>query len=253
MPIHLGTQGWSYKSWEGLVYPAGTPPGDYLAEYAKKHSAVEIDSTYYATPRVSTVKQWDASTPADFRFTAKFPQKITHEKMLEGVERDVLQFLDAMSLLGPKLGPLLLQFPYNFKPDRRAALADFLAALPPDFRYAVEVRQRGWLQDWFFDLLTQHGVALVLADYAYMPRLDRTTTDFTYIRWLGNRKDVPDDQYDRVRINRDQELDHWAEVIGSLVDGGVTVWGFANNHYMGHSPATLAGLEARLSARGIEG
>jgi uncharacterized protein YecE (DUF72 family) len=253
MTIYLGTQGWSYKSWDGVFYPKGTSAAGLLAEYAKKLRAVEIDSTFYATPRASTVKQWNDATPEGFRFTAKFPQKITHEKMLKDVGQDVAFFLDTMSLLGPKLGPLLLQFPYSFKPDQRTALEDFLASLPPAprFRYAVEVRQRGWLQDWFFDLLARHGIALVLADYAYMPKLERPTTDFSYIRWLGNRKDVPDDEYDHVRINRDKELDHWAQVIADLVDRGVTIWGFANNHYMGHSPATLSMIEARLKARGI--
>lgn len=253
MTIHLGTQGWSYKSWDGVFYPKDTPSNKYLAEYANKLSAVEIDSTYYATPRAATVKQWNEVTPDDFRFTAKFPQKITHEKMLKGAGQDTSLFLDAMSQLGAKLGPLLLQFPYNFKPDQRPVLEEFLAALPPPprFRYAVEVRQRGWLQDWFFEILERHQVALVLADYAYMPRLSRPTTDFTYIRWLGNRKDVPDDEYDHVRIDRSNELDHWAEVISDLVDKGVAIWGFANNHYMGHSPATLREIQVRLSQRGI--
>ncbi len=251
MAVYLGTQGWSYKSWDGVFYPSNTPPGEYLAEFAKKLHAVEIDSTYYATPRPSTVQQWNEVTPNDFRFTAKFPQKITHEKMLKDVGQDVARFLDAMSLLGDKLGPLLLQFPYTFKPEQRAPLAEFLTALPTNFRYAVEVRHRGWLQDWFFDLLAQHRVAFVLADYAYMPKLERTTTDLAYIRWLGNRKDVPDDEYDRVRLDRAPELDHWAEVIADLADKGVTVWGFANNHYMGHSPATLREIQTRLQARGI--
>lgn len=254
MAIYLGTQGWSYKSWDGVFYPKDTPSNNYLAEYAQKLHAVEVDSTFYATPRQSTVKQWEAVTPDDFRFTAKFPQKITHEKMLKDVGQDVSYFLDTMSLLGPKLGPLLLQFPYMFKPDQRPVLEDFLASLPPPprFRYAIEVRQRGWLKDWFFEMLEHAGVALVLADYAYMPKLTRPTADFTYIRWLGNRKDVPDDEYDHVRINRDKELDQWTGVIADLVDKGITIWGFANNHYMGHSPATLQELGARLQARGIE-
>ncbi len=248
MEIYLGTQGWSYKSWNGVFYPENTPAGQYLAEYAKKRNVVEIDSTFYASPRPSTVLQWSDITPDGFRFTAKVPQKITHGKMLKDAEADMAAFLDAMSALGDKLGPLLLQFPYNFRPDQRPVLEDFLAALPRKFRYAVEVRQRGWLQDWFYDLLSRHHVALVLADYAFMPKLAVTTTDFTYIRLLGNRKDVPDDEYDHVRINRDKELDHWAEVISDLAEKDVNIWVLANNHYMGHSPATLNELEGRLKA-----
>lgn len=244
--VLLGTQGWSYKSWVGSFYPPDAAVGDYLAAYAGQFRAVEIDSTYYGTPAPQTVKHWHASTPGDFRFTAKFPQTITHAKMLQDTQHETLQFLDTLALLGEKLGPLLLQFPYQFKPDRRETLAQFLAALPRNFRYAVEVRHRGWLDDAFFGMLAEQHVALALTDYAYMPRLERTTTDFAYIRWLGNRRDVPDDQYDRVRLQREADLDHWASLITQFLDRGITIWGFANNHYQGHSPATVRALLERL-------
>lgn len=250
--IHLGTQGWSYKSWEGVFYPQGTPPGSYLAQYATKFKTIEIDSSFYGTPRAAYLAKWDRDTPADFRFTAKFPKLITHEKMLVDAQEDAQHFLSAMSALGEKLGPLCLQFSYEFKPDARNLLDEFLGALPTQFRYAVEVRNRGWLKDWFFELLTKHRAALVLVDRVYMPKLEEVTTDFTYIRWLGNRKDVPDDEYTHVRINRDKELNEWADVIQELNERDVDVWGFANNHYMGHSPATLRELQTRLQEKGIE-
>lgn len=244
--LYLGTQGWSYKSWVGAFYPGHSSPGSFLTEYAKNFGAVEIDSTYYGTPRPQTLKKWYETTPADFRFTAKFPQSITHEKMLEGVEREAAHFLATMNLLGEKLGPLLLQFPYTFKPSQRKTLAEFLAALPQDFRYAIEVRNRGWLTEPFFELLEKHRVALVLTDHTYLPKMERVTTDFTYIRWLGTRTDVPDGEYQQVRIEREQELDRWSEYINRALNDGVTVWGFANNHYQGHSPATLRSLMERL-------
>lgn len=250
--IFLGTQGWSYKSWEGVFYPKGTPPGQYLAQYATQFNAIEIDSSFYGTPRLSNIQKWDKDTPANFRFAAKFPKQITHDKMLQDVAQETALFLDTMNQLGTKLGPLCLQFSYEFKPDQRGLLEEFLASLPPTFRYAVEVRNRGWFKDWFFDLLKQHRAALVLVDRVFMPKLQEATTDFTYIRWLGNRKDIPDDDYTHVRINRDQELDQWADTIAELHERDVDVWGFANNHYMGHSPATLREIRDRLQARGIE-
>ena len=249
--IHLGTQGWSYKSWEGVFYPTGTPSNRYLAHYATKLKAVEIDSSFYGTPRLANIAKWDKDTPADFRFAAKFPKLITHDNMLEGVDNETAQFLDAMSRFGDKLGPLCLQFSYEFGPTKRKVLDDYLAGLPTQFRYAVEVRHRGWFQDWFYELLKKHRTALVLVDRVTMPRLELATTDFTYIRWLGNRKDVPDDEYDHVRIQRDRELDEWAGVIAELQERDVDVWGFANNHYMGHSPATLQEIRDRLNAKGI--
>lgn len=250
--IHLGTQGWSYKSWVGVFLPAGTPANAYLREYARQFSAVEIDATFYGTPRASTIKSWAEATPPGFRFTAKFPQAITHAKMLKDTDPEVAAFLDAMTQLGPKLGPLLLQFSYQFRPAQRAELETFLESLPSGFRFAVEVRHRGWLQEWFYEILSRRGVALVMADYAYMPKLTHTTADFAYMRWLGNRKDVPDDQYDRVRYPRTADLDRWSDVIADLVERGITIWGFANNHYMGHSPATVRELAERLKARGFK-
>ncbi len=244
--IFLGTQGWSYKSWVGTFYPDGTRQEDYLKEYAKRIKAVEIDSTYYGTPRLQTVKQWRDVTPDNFRFTAKFPQSITHEKMLKDADAETMEFLHTIQLLGEKLGPLLLQFPYQFRPEQKETLAQFLTALPSDFRYAVEVRHRGWLNEAFFELLAKHRVALALTDYEYMPKLDRVTTDFTYIRWLGSRQAIPEGQYDRVLIQREKELDHWRNVIMRLVEQGVTIWAFANNHFQGHSPYTVRSMMERL-------
>jgi len=257
--IYLGTQGWSYKSWGGVFYPSGTPSNRYLAAYATKFKAIEIDSTFYGTPRRTNVEKWVNDTPDHFRFAAKFPKLITHEKMLNGVESETAFFLDAMSKFGAKLGPLCLQFAYDFAPAKRELLDEFLASLPQTtrdgtrFRYAVEIRHRGWLQDWFFEMLKKHRAALVLVDRVAMPKLALTTTDFTYIRWLGNRKDIPDDDYSRVRIQRDRELAEWAETIAELDAREIDVWGFANNHYMGHSPATLRELQTLLHARGVNG
>ncbi|MBI4675048.1 MAG: DUF72 domain-containing protein [Chloroflexi bacterium] len=255
--IFLGTQGWSYKSWEGVFYPQGTPSNRYLADYATKFKAIEIDSSFYSTPRLSNIEKWDNDTPADFRFAAKFPKQITHEKMLDDVARETAFFLDTLSKFGAKLGPLCLQFAYEFSPDKRDLLDEYLASLPSrsptdePLRYAVEVRHRGWFKDWFFELLKKHRAALVLVDRVTMPKLDIATTDFTYIRWLGNRKDVPDDAYTHVRIHRDKELDEWADTIAELHERDVDVWAFANNHYMGHSPATLREIQARLKERGV--
>lgn len=246
--LFLGTQGWAYQSWVGVFYPQGAKPSDYLTEYAKHFCTVEIDSTYYAIPRPSSVEQWRDAVPAHFRFTAKFPQIITHEKMLTEAERETEQFLNTMALLGDKLGPLVLQFPYTFTPDQRDTLARYLATLPTQFRYAVEVRQRGWLKDAFFDLLKQHRVAYVVSDYGYMPRVTRVTTDFAYIRLLGSRKNFKDEQFDRVRFNREADLKRWSDWMIELNKQGIVVWAFVNNRYQGHSPATVRALIERIES-----
>lgn len=139
------------------------------------------------------------------------------------------------------------RFDAAFRVDALPVLAAFLAELPPDLRYAVEIRHRGWLTEEFTRLLEVRRVALVLPDLYYMPRLDRVTTDFAYIRLLGKRSAVPDD-FSHVRIERDRELALWAERIRGYLAGGVTVFAFANNHYQGHGPATARALLSRVAA-----
>ena len=133
-------------------------------------------------------------------------------------------------------------------------LADFLPGLPAGHRYAVEVRHRSWLKEETFerlkDLLQGHGVALCLVQHAWMPVLDTVTAPFVYIRWLGCREDIPDGEFGHVRINRDVQLDRWTEQVKRYQDAALTVYGYFNNHYQGHSPASVRALQARLS--GIE-
>ena len=236
----LGTQGWSYPSWVGSFYPEGKKAKEYLSEYANHFPTVEIDSTYYAIPKPSLVDHWNRSTPETFLFSAKFPKQITHEKRLIDCENDVDLFLKSMSHLNGKLGPMVLQFDYTFRADQFEVLARFLERLPKELRYAVEVRHRGWLKrEDFFELLSTHRVALVLADIYYMPKLDKTTTDFVYIRWLGNRNEVADDQYEKIILDKTKELLHWSGVVKGFLDKNLRVFGYFNNHYMGHSPGSI--------------
>jgi uncharacterized protein YecE (DUF72 family) len=138
--------------------------------------------------------------------------------------------------LGDKLAVLTLQFAYDFTPDHRDLLEAFLAALPKGPRYAVELRNRGWLNPDLGERLSQHNVALVLQDLHYMPKLDWITADFTVIRWLGRRQDIQ--AFDRIQIDRTAVLEKWAERVGRFLDDGVDVYGYFNNHFAGHSPAS---------------
>src|ERR671921_2436649 len=175
--LYLGTSGWSYSDWEGTLYPAALPSGSRLAEYVKRYATVEIDSTFYGTPRRSTVQNWREVAPDGFLFAAKFPQEITHESNLVGTEAETREFLRTMAELGDRLGPLLLQLPPSFTVEGMGVLEDFLNGLPEGFRYAVEVRHRGWLGSDLPEMLRERGVALALIDYPRMPRLEEATAD----------------------------------------------------------------------------
>ena len=195
----VGTSSWSWPDWRGILYSEGCKERDFIAEYARRLPTVEIDSTFYRSPSPSTVAGWEERTPPGFIFSAKVPQKITHEKGLVDCGEETSAFLDAMSRLGPKLGPLVLQFGYVAKgkdPEEYRTGADFLrrlaaylGSLPPGFRWAVEVRNRTWLEGDLPKLLADRGVALVLSDYFTMPglpelegKVDPVTADFAYMR-----------------------------------------------------------------------
>ena len=234
--LFLGTQGFAFDDWIGPFYPEGTPKRAFLEEYAKHFPTVEIDSTFYATPRASVVEGWQARTPDSFKFAAKFPKLITHEKQLEGARGDSEGFVGTMQSLGDKLAVLTLQFAYDFTPDRFKRLEAFIEVLPRGPRYAVELRNRKWLDSNIGEMLSQHNVALVLQDLYYMPKLDWITADFTVIRWLGRRSDIQ--VFDRIQIDRTDVLQRWSERVSGFLDDGVDVYGYFNNHFAGHSPAS---------------
>lgn len=235
--LRLGTQGFAFDDWVGPFYPPGTPKSAYLEAYARAFSTVEIDSTFYATPRASVVEGWARRTPEGFRFAAKFPKLITHDKKLDGARGDSEAFVGTMQALGDKLGVLTLQFAYDFTPDLFGRLEAFLNDLPKGPRYAVEVRNRQWLTADLGELLSGLGVALVLQDLYYMPKMSWITSDFTVVRWLGRRSDI--EHFDRIQIDRTKELTAWAERVRRFLEDGLEVYGYFNNHFAGHSPASL--------------
>jgi uncharacterized protein YecE (DUF72 family) len=236
--LYLGTSGWSYADWEGTLYPQGLPAASRLAEYAKHYATVEIDSTFYGTPRRSTVEKWRETVPEGFLFAAKFPQEITHEGRLVGCEKEAADFVRTMESLGDRLGPLLLQLPPSFAVEGMGILEDFLALLPTGFRYAVEVRHRSWLGSDLPQMLRERGAALALIDYPGMPRMQEATADFVYVRWLGDRREFPAG-HTRAKRDRREDLEWWSERVGRFLSEDREVFAYANNHYQNHSPSTL--------------
>ena len=246
--LYLGTSGWSYADWEGTVYPPGTTPAARLAEYVKHFATVEIDSTFYGTPNGTTVERWRKVAPRGFLFAAKFPQEITHEKNLVNCRDATGDFVRTMQGLGDRLGPLLLQLPPDFTVEGMEVLNTFLQELPEGPRYAVEVRHSSWVGSELPKLLRERGAALTLVDYPKMPRLEEATTDFAYIRWLGNRREFPSG-HTHLKKDRTEDLRWWSGVVDRFLQEGKTVFAYANNHYQNHSPSTIEKfLELRRDA-----
>lgn len=234
----MGSAGWSYDDWEGPFYPEGLASTDRIKTYSSYFRSVEIDSTFYGIPRMRTVQNWYERTPDDFVFAAKFPARITHEARLINVSDDTYGFIETMTELGEKLGPLLLQFPPSFTAASFDDLERFLTGLPDGLLYAVEVRHPSWLNDRFADLLETWGVAMCLTcSGGHLKKFWRTTSRVAYIRWLGNHNDF--EHFDRRQRDRSEDLEWWIPRIRHFLGQGGTVFGYVNNHYEGHSPETL--------------
>lgn len=142
---------WAHRPWVGRFYPTGTKPGTELPLYARWCTAVEGNTTFYATPAPATVAKWAEQTPSDFRFAFKLPRTVTHDKRLRDVAAEVRGFLDVIEPLGDRVGPVQVQLPGSFGPDDLTVLLAFLRRLPQDWPWALELRHRG-----FFDRSPAH-------------------------------------------------------------------------------------------------
>lgn len=276
--LRLGASSFSSPDWVGPFYPKGTSPARFLEVYAAHFDTVEIDSTYYAVPSARTVEGWARKTPERFLIAAKFPREIVHGG--DGAVPDAAKILDpeiaypvrdrflrVMAGLGPRLGPLVIQFPYfNRKVFASEApflerLDRFLGDLPEGPRYAVEIRNRAWLTPALADLCRRRRAALVLVDQAWMPHadeverlMDPVTADFAYVRLLGDRKEIEaiTTTWEKEVIDRTDRLSRWARFLARLTERRVPSFVYVNNHYAGHAPATLERLK-RLFLDASEG
>lgn len=236
--IKIGTSGFYYKDWVGNFYPQFCPHADFLRFYSSQFKTVEIDATFYRLPTEAMVKKWVCCSPKHFVFSAKFPRMVTHEGTIESRIETASAFVNVMKQMGPKLGPLLLQFPYSFKPDSISLFRDIIRNLPGQCRIAVEVRNKSWLKvDSFLQELADKNAALVMIDHPWMPKVNISTADFHYLRFLGDRKQIPDD-FSYVRFDRENDLSYWVKLITGRENSSQKVYSYFNNHYSGHSPTT---------------
>lgn len=244
--VKIGTSGFSYKDWLGNFYPQFCPQADFLQFYTSKFKTVEIDSTFYRIPSEKTIQKWNKVTPDNFVFSAKFPKTVTHEGKIDSRIEQMNQFIKTMALLGDKMGPLLLQFPYSFKPENSDILYKLMDALPVEGKFIVELRNRNWLNiGELFDRLRKDNRAFCLIDHPWMPKLQISTADFVYMRFLGDRKKIESD-FSFVRYERSEDLDFWSKLITEFVSEGKECFGYYNNHYSGHSPSTAESMIEKL-------
>lgn len=144
MTFYAGCAIWAYDGWANNFFPPGLAKDERLRAYARRLTAVEGNTTFYAVPPLPTAQKWAAETPESFQFCPKFPKAISHTAALRDVGAQTASFVGIMRALGPRLGPIMLQLPPGFGPNRLPLLRSFLENVPGGVRVAVEVRHEDW-------------------------------------------------------------------------------------------------------------
>lgn len=225
----IGTSGWSYDHWQGLLYPHNIPPRERLTYYLERYRTVEVNSTYYRWPPDSTFQTWGGRLPDGFRMTVKAPRGLTHIKRLYAPEEWLARIEGGLKELSSKMGVLLVQLPPKFAHDQER-LRYFLDAVPDWIKVAVEFRHPSWHCEEVFHLLEEKGAAYCIMSGANLPCILRATASFVYVRLHG-----PDSQYLYGGSYSDNDLRWWADRIGEWKAQSRNVWVYFNNDGEGNA------------------
>ena len=244
MAVHIGTSGWSYRHWDGVLYPDGLPVEHRLEHYVREFRTVELNASYYRWPTDAAFTSWRRRLPANFLLSVKAPGALTHAKRLYAPESWVARIRRAFVCLGPRAGVLLVQLPPSAQFDP-ARLAYFLQCVPARMRVCVEFRHPSWHQDATFDLLQQHGAAYCVMSGAHLPCLLRATAAFVYVRLHG-----PDHHRMYAGSYSDDDLRWWAGRVGEWQAMGRDVFVYFNNDGGGNAVRNARTLMAMTGTEG---
>jgi uncharacterized protein YecE (DUF72 family) len=247
LQYYIGCSGWSYSAWRGPFYPSDIDDSSWLRYYSSVFDYVEIDSSFYKTPNVFTVKNWFNKTPDNFKFTAKFPKVITHDKRLKDVSKEIEYFFQSMLPLREKTLALLIQLPPSLKiTEGIENLRQYVVPeLDDRFRYAIEVRDRTWFQDLAYNFFADNNICMVWSQLAELRTPPIVTTDFLYLRFIGDRS-IDEKDFGRIqKKDRVMEMKKWSSKVKRVINEegrgrkriNLAIVS-ANNHYAGFGPGT---------------
>jgi uncharacterized protein YecE (DUF72 family) len=234
--VRIGCSGWNYRHWREVVYPRGLPARSWLEHYATLFGTVEVNTTFYRLAKPEAVANWVRQTPPEFEFAVKASRYMTHMKRLTDLPQGLERFYAAIEPLtsSPKLGPVLWQFPPNFKRNEDR-LAEALAILPPG-RHAFEFRHESWFTSDVFELLRAYGAALTYGDHPERPWQPlELTTDWTFVRFHYGARG-------RRGNYSETELREWAARVRDL-RSGADVYAYFNNDWEGFAVANAQRLK----------
>jgi uncharacterized protein YecE (DUF72 family) len=241
LEYYLGCSGWSYEGWKGSFYPQDLDNRYWLSYYSKIFDFVEIDSTFYRIPSKFMVNNWDKRTSDNFRFAVKFPKVITHEKRLKDVGKDIERFYDVMEPLYDKILVFLIQLPPSLQIAEGLDLVKNLQyQLDPSFRYAIEVRHYSWFNELFYNYIKEKNYCLVWSQQDILITPPILTTDFVYLRLIGDRS-INEKDFGKINKDRTKEMEIWSKILEDddrkVKDLNIAIIA-SNNHYAGFGPMT---------------
>jgi uncharacterized protein YecE (DUF72 family) len=229
MTVHVGTSGWSYDHWTGVLYRRGLPSRDRLETYTESFSTVELNASFYRWPNERAFASWRERLPPGFTMSVKAPRGLTHARKLLEPEVWIERIATGLHALGDRLGMLIVQLPPALERDD-ARLATFLEQLPDWIRVAVEFRHESWHVEEVFAILERADAAYCVMSGANLPCILRATSRVVYVRMHG-----PDHEHLYAGSYSDDDLRWWAERIGEWERGGHEVFVYFNNDGEGHA------------------
>ncbi len=245
--LHIGTSGWSYDHWEGVLYPKGLPTAKRRQVYTEHFSTVELNASFYRWPREQTFETWNRELPPGFVMTVKAPRGLTHARRLNNPGPWIDRLTKSWHALRDRRGALLVQLhPAHERDDER--LDGFLSLLPDWMRVAVEFRHASWHVDEVMGILERHHAAYVVMSGPKLPCILRATAPFVYVRFHG-----PSNDRMYAGSYSDADMGWWADRIGEWRDQGRDVYAYFNNDGEGHAVRnadTLRALLGELPAAG---
>jgi uncharacterized protein YecE (DUF72 family) len=237
--VCIGTSGWHYRHWKGCFYPEELPSAGWLPYYAGLFHSVEVNNSFYHLPPEDSLDQWRDAVPDDFVFSVKASRYISHMKKLKDPSTTLPPFLERVTLLGDKLGPILIQLPSHWHLDI-LRLRDFLQSLDDRYRYAFEFRDPGWFDDRVYAALAEHQAAFCIFDLNRQLSPLEVTADFVYVRLHG-----PDGPYQGCYDNR--ALSRWVKRIRDWQDSGKPVHCYFDNDEKGYAPQNALTMQQMLN------
>lgn len=231
--IKVGCPVWSVKEWNGKIYPNNAKMPDLLKLYSKQFNTIELNVTHYQIPSNETISRWLDETTDGFTFCTKFPQIISHHKMLQNAEELTYDFCRQILDLGHKLGLPFLQLAPYFTPKQLPILEKYLNQLPDKLKIAVEFRHEDWFKNEFIwqetlAMMNQMGHATVITDVAGRRDVVHQSLSVSkaFIRWIGNEH--PSDY---------QRIDEWVQRIKGWLERGLQeLWLFVHINENINSP-----------------